>query len=226
MTDSQSIDFASARSQIYLLLAAAFDGDVEELSAAMDADVFRELADVIPEAPTVEVLGPDSLDPSTLRRGHDALFVVPGPHFVPPFASGHVSEPPADFESDSIHRAGSTGGELLGESAGAVAATYEQFGFTPSLGSEFPDSLPALLEFVGALAAAESVAESDDVVADLRTVQVTFVESQLQWLDSFTDSVEAKDTAEGAFAELAAFTRAFVNYDREQLTAMGHPPSV
>lgn len=212
--------FATARHRVYSLLAAVFDGDVDLLESAIDADVFVTLAASIPDAPAVDPLRPPAPDRSALTFGYDALFVVPGGHYVPPFASGHVVEPTGEFDSDSIHREEDGPGELLGSPAARAAGTYEQFEFTPTLGTEFPDSLPAMFEFVATLAAAESDASADAVVADLRATQLAFIEEQLSWIDVFADAVAENDGAEGMYATLAQFASAFVAYDREQLAGM------
>lgn len=209
--------YATARQRVYTLLAAAFDGDVDLLGTAIDEDVFETLAQSVPDAPDVEPLRPPAPDRSALTFGYDALFVVPGAHYVPPFASGHVVEPTEGFDSDSIHRDEEMPGELLGSPAARAARTYEQFAFTPTRGTEFPDSLPAMFEFVATLAAAESNASEDDVVTELRATQVQFLDRQVSWVDAFADVVAENDSAEGVYATLAEFAGAFVAYDREQL---------
>jgi TorA maturation chaperone TorD len=250
MTAAPDPAVAEARSQVYALLAAVFDGDADLLVEAMETGVFARLAATLPDDVDVEALDGDrrenALDAAALRVGYDNLFVVPGPHYVPPFASGHA-EPSEPVESDSVYRDDGAPGELLGRPAASAAATYERFDFTPSRRVDFPDSLPALLEFASALAAVEaetsvadaetgepSVAdaetgepaaveadagpETDDVSA-LREVELTFVENQLGWVDAFAESVAEADAAEGVYAALAAFTRAFVAADRAWLAA-------
>lgn len=212
--------FATARHRVYSLLAAVFDGDVDQLETAIEADVFETLSAAIPAAPDVEPLRPPAPDRSALRFGYDALFVVPGAHYVPPFASGHVAEPSEEFDSDSIHRDEDVPGELLGSPAARAAGMYAQFEFTPTHGTEFPDSLPAMFEFVATLAAAESDASGDEVVAELRATQLAFLERQLSWVDIFADAVGENDRAEDVYASLGEFARSFVAYDREQLTEM------
>lgn len=218
MTTGSEDSVAQARAQVYALLAAVFDGDVELLSLAMQTNAFDRLASGIPVSIDVDVLTDSTLDADALGVGYDNLFVVPGSHYVPPFASGHVVAPREVFGSDSVFRDDTARGELLGQPAAMAAGTYERFGFVPTRGSEFPDSLPALLEFVSALATAE--VESTDATerTALRALQLSVLEDQLGWIDEFADAVTEADSAEGVFAELAAFTRAFVAYDREGLT--------
>jgi TorA maturation chaperone TorD len=206
---------ATARAQVYLLLAAAFDGDADRFAAAVEAGVFDRLADTVPGAPPTSALSGASPDPETLRVGYDNLFVVPGPHYVAPVASGYV-ESGEPVTSDSIYRDDQPG-ELLGHPAAVAANTYERFGFVPTRGTDFPDSLPALLEFAAALAAAEADVVDDRTDAELRQVQATFLAQQLGWVDAFADAVADADAVEGVYAALAAFTRAFVAFDREHL---------
>ncbi|MFW5905371.1 MAG: TorD/DmsD family molecular chaperone [archaeon] len=215
MTPGSDEDFAAARASVYTLLATVFDGDVDQLGVAIEADVFWTLAESVPGAPDVEPLRPPAPDRSTLSFGYDALFVVPGAHSVPPFASGHVVEPAESFDSDSIYRDDESTGEFLGTPAACAAGAYEQFGFMPTYGSEFPDSLPAMFEFVALLATAESNADEDDVVAEFRANQLAFLEREMTWIDSFADAVVERDDVEGLYATLARFASAFVAFDRE-----------
>ena len=217
MTAQQETDVARARAQVYSLLAAVFDGDVELLSLAMQTNLFGRLATGIPGAIDCDALTDESLGTDALGVGYDNLFAVPGSHYVPPFASGHVT-PSESFESDSVYRHDGTRGELLGRPAATAAATYERFGFVPTRGTEFPDSLPALLEFVSALATAEAETPDEIERLELKAVQLSVLEDQLDWIDDFAEAVADADAVEGVYAALAAFTRTFVAYDREMLT--------
>lgn len=215
--DGEARSQAEARSQVYALLSALFDGEVELLEEAIETGLFERLAESISADPDVNALVESSLDAEALRAGYDNLFVVPGPHYVPPFASGHVVEPGEEFESDSLFRDDDAPGELLGQPAAVAAGAYERFGFSPTRGADFPDSLPAILEFASSLAAAEMRATCPEELSELRKFQLTFVQTQLWWVDAFADEVANVDAAEGVYAALADFTRAFVAHDRDYL---------
>lgn len=71
-----------------------------------------------------------------------------------------------------------------------------------------------MLEFVAALATAESNADEDAVVAELRANQLAFIEREISWIDPFADAVVERDDVEGIFATLARFASAFLAFDR------------
>ena len=98
------------RAAVYDVLAAIFDGDVAALERGLEAAVFEPLAS---ELPGQAVDLPDAdLDREALDLGYDNLFVVPGPHYVPPFASAHRDDPSEGFESDPSHHEEGPAGEL------------------------------------------------------------------------------------------------------------------
>ncbi|MEA5408455.1 hypothetical protein VB773_13345 [Haloarculaceae archaeon H-GB2-1] len=74
---------ARARADVYALLAAAFDGDIELLAAALGDGTLADLAGQLPVDVDGKVLERPDLDAQALRIGYDNLFVVPGPHYVP-----------------------------------------------------------------------------------------------------------------------------------------------
>lgn len=215
-------EFARARSEIYDLLSRVFDGDVEVLKAAVEADAFDELAAVLPgDFETAAISGAD-LDEEALRVGYDNLFAVPGPYYVPPFASAHVEEPSESFESDSPYHDAGEAGELLGESAESFAALYSRTGFTPERGDGIPDHIAAEFEFMATLANGEARLPEADVQGstrtDLQSVQQQVVD-HLEWIDAFAASVERSDSAEGIYAAVCAFTSGFVAWDQLQFDA-------
>ncbi|QSG09898.1 TorD/DmsD family molecular chaperone [Halapricum desulfuricans] len=208
-------EFLRARAAVYDLLAAAFDGDVERLTAAMADGSFRELASALPVEPDVGPLVVEDPDPEALSIGYDNLFVVPGPHYVPPFASAHADEPSHEFESDSaFHEAGSAG-ELYGDPAARMARRYERLGFTPERGDGIPDHLAVQLSFLSSLAAAR--ADADDLTTrdELRELEGETL-AAMGWLDAFDESVADQDRAEGVFAALTRLTRTIVAWDAKR----------
>ncbi|MFC7044708.1 molecular chaperone TorD family protein [Halobacteriaceae archaeon GCM10025711] len=223
---SEAAAVAGARAGVYRLLAAVFDGDVDALAAALDEGAFETLTAALPLDVDTDALA-TARDREALQVGHDNLFAVPGPHYVPPFASAHAAEPTADFESDSRYHEAGRMGELLGDPAVVAVSYYDRFGFRPSCGDGLPDHLAAELEFVGALAALEAtLADGDDESAydEVRDNQRTFLAYELAWLDAFASRVADADRAEGLFAALAAFTRAFVAWDADAVAAeLGAP---
>jgi TorA maturation chaperone TorD len=215
--------YARARSRVYGLLAAAFDGAVDVVAEAMAEDAFGRLADILPADLDVSSLARRDLDEEALSVGYDNLFVVPGPHYVPPFASAHATDPSAEqFESDSPYHDEGRAGELLGEPAADVARLYERVGFRPERGDGIPDHLAAEFEFLSALAEREARLregrlESETVgPEDLRALQSRTL-ARLGWLDDFDEAVQESDAAEGVFAALSRFARTFAAWDARAL---------
>ncbi|WP_436925171.1 TorD/DmsD family molecular chaperone [Halosimplex amylolyticum] len=209
---------ASARADVYGLLAATFDGDVESLESALADGTFARLADELPVDARTEALDRTDLDARALRVGYDNLFVVPGPRYVPPFASAHRDAPSESFDSDSPYHGTGNAGELLGDPAAAAAHAHAAAGFEPTRGDGLPDHLAASFEFMRALCEREATAlrepdaEAADEVAVYRELQAETV-ARLDWLDEFHEAVERADSVEGTFAALARFARTFVAWD-------------
>lgn len=213
--------FARSRSHLYDLLSAVFDGDMEVLAGAIRDRMFVELAEGLPgEFDTAAIRRPD-LDSEALRVGYDNLFEVPGPHYVPPFASAHVTNPSETFESDSSYHTAGEAGELFGDPAHSVAEWYATTDFEPDRGDGIPDHLAAEFEFMAVLTAAEahSLEAAVDVSQDpttLRDVQRDVLE-HMTWLEPFAENVGENDSREQFFASLAEFARAYVTWDADQL---------
>lgn len=220
------VAYARARSRVYGLLAAAFDGAVDVVVEAMAEDAFGRLADLLPADLDVTSLARDDLDAEALRVGYDNLFVVPGPHYVPPFASAHVADPSAEqFESDSPYHEEGRAGELLGDPAADVARLYDRVGFRPERGDGIPDHLAAEFEFLSALAEREARLHERERTGtqsadpgDARALQASVL-SRLGWLDDFDEAVQRTDAAEGVFAALSRFARTFAAWDANELEA-------
>ena len=214
--DPDDAAFARSRARVYRLLAAAFDGDVTAFADAVDDGAFAAVTAALP----VDVdLGPLDGDPpseAALAHGYDNLFAVPGPHYVPPFASAHAGDgqDPESFESDSAFREGD-GGALLGTPAATMAELHDSAGFSPTRGDGIPDHLAAQFEFLAVVAAAEAAAADagdDDRWEDLRALQRATLDA-LGWLDAFDRAVDEADAVEGVFAALATFARTFAAWD-------------
>lgn len=221
-------DFARARARTYALLAATFDGEVDVLRRAMAADDFARFEGVVPGEFDAEALRRDDVNAGALAVGYDNLFVVPGPHYVPPFASAHEDGPSEKFESDSAYHEEGEAGELFGDPAVSVSEHHARFDFSPDRGDGIPDHVAAEFEFVAALAGREAdlLAGEDgdaDTVDRLRRAQREFLADGLDWLDSFAAAIERED-GEGVFAALAAFAATFVDWDARTLAdAIGEP---
>ncbi len=207
--------FDRTRSQVYGVLAAVFDGDIEALRTGQKTGVFDRLAEVLPGDERPQVAG-DDLDTHALSLGYDNLFVVPGPHYVPPFASAHRDRPSREFESDSPHHEEGQAGELYGDPARKMATLYERVGFSPSVGEGIPDHLAAELAFLAVLARAKADIRSGTASVEVDIEEVSDIEgdmlAHLQWIDQFSDALAAKDGT-GVFADLAAFTSRLIEWD-------------
>ncbi len=212
-------DAARARAAVYGLLAAAFDGDHDALATALGDGTLADLAAQFPVDAGDEALERPDLDAEGLRIGYDNLFVVPGPHYVPPFASAWADDPSESFESDSPYHDAGEAGELLGDPAAAAARSHAAVGFDPDRGDGVPDHVAAELEFMRALCEREAALLDDggDATDELRIVRERQREAvgRLGWLDAFHEAVEAEDAAEGVFAALARLARTFVAWDAQ-----------
>lgn len=214
-------EFLRVRARTYGLLAACLDGDLDVLAEAAENEYFVQLSAVFPVDFAPDLLG--EYDREALGVGYDNLFAVPGPHYVPPFASAHAADPSADYESDSAYHAADDGGELLGEPAAALSRLYAAAGFEPTRGDGMPDHVAAVFEFLGALAAAEAdlrkAGDSEDAngLADLQRRTL----DQLGWLDEFHERVREADAAEGAFARLVGVARTFAAWDARSGVGVG-----
>ncbi|MEF8771204.1 TorD/DmsD family molecular chaperone [Halodesulfurarchaeum sp.] len=219
-TASIDIEFARARADLYDLLSRIFDGEVTVLLEAIEMGGFTEFSEILPADVDITRLSRDELDPEALEIGYDNLFEVPGPYYVPPFASGHATDPSESFDSDSQYHVVGTAGELLGDPAESVAELYERTNFTPDRGEGIPDHLAAEFEFMAGLAAQQAQAENDDPerVEELRALQEQLFD-HLEWIDAFADAVAEKDSAEGVFAAVCSFASAIVAWDQKQLDA-------
>ncbi|ODR83327.1 hypothetical protein BG842_24620 [Haladaptatus sp. W1] len=89
--DVDQTTFARSRANVYGLFAAIFDGDVAALIEARDDGVFCRLASTLPG--DIDCTPLDDLDDEALSFAYENLFVVPGTHYVPPFASAHATTP-------------------------------------------------------------------------------------------------------------------------------------
>ncbi len=215
-TDEASV--ARARAQVYGLLAAAFDGDTSRLAAAIEERAFERLADLLPVDLEADPLTGEGVDETALKVGYDNLFDVPGPHYVPPFASGHVDDPSESFDSDSSFHDAGDAGELLGDPAAQVSQLYARFGFHPDRGDGLPDHVAAEFEFMQQLAAQEAAVRANPdedapvTATELREAQRTMV-GHLGWLDHLDEAVADRDNVEGVFAALTRFARTYVAWD-------------
>lgn len=211
------LDVAEARAAVYELLAATFDGDVETLADALEDGAFVRLAETLSVETDLEALDRD-LDREALKVGYDNLFAVPGPHYVPPFASAHADDPSESFESDSPYHDAGNAGELHGDPAAAAARLYAAAEFDPERGDGIPDHVAASFEFMRALCAREAAllaresGGDDEAIATVRELQRETL-ARLDWLSDFAASVDRQDSAEGVFAALARFAHAFVAWD-------------
>ena len=217
--DTTESSVARARATVYGLLSGVFDGDVETLSSALEDGTFTELAAALPAEMPTDALARSDLDAETLKIGYDNLFVVPGPHYVPPFASAHADDPSESFESDSPYHEVGQAGELLGEPAAAAARAHSAVGFESERGDDIPDHLAVDFEFMQLLCEHEArrlqAGESHDELAAVRELQRATI-SRLAWLDKFHERVAQHDTVEGVYAALARFARTFVAWDADE----------
>lgn len=217
---------AQARGHVYELLAAIFDGEVDRLVAALDDGTFADLAAVLPSGLGTDELVGEELDERALKVGYDNLFVVPGDHYVPPFASAHVTDPSEEFESDSPYHTVGEAGELLGDPAAAMARLYGAAGFKQTRGDDIPDHLAACFEFMGALCEREAAllngSETGDELASVRELQASTL-ARLGWIDAFEQAVASEDTVEGVFAVVVRIARTFTAWDAREGVAAEVP---
>ena len=214
--DPDAGTMAAARGRIYGLLAATFDGDVDQVATALADNTFAELVAVLPVDLNTEPLMLDDPDERALKIGYDNLFVVPGEHYIPPFASGHATDPSEEFESDSPYHTAGDAGELLGDPAARMTQLYDVAGFEPDRGDGIPDHVAACFEFMGALCLQEARLTDDPTAADrlatIHELQASTL-ATLGWLDQFEAAVANEDTVEGVFAGITRLARTFTAWD-------------
>ena len=215
---------ADARARVYGLLAATFDGATTTIARALEERAYVSLAEAFPVSVDTDALcgfgADDAVDADALAIGYDNLFVVPGDHYVPPFASAHAVDPSETFKSDSRHHTAGEAGELLGDPAAEMATLYAAAGFEPERGDGIPDHLAAQFEFMRALCEREAALleheSGDDTDTEgldrVRELQAHTL-AQLGWLDQFETTVSTCDTVEGVFAGLARLARTFAAWD-------------
>lgn len=230
--DPNTRAMAQARARVYGLLAAVFDGEGDRLATALNDGSFVDLAAVLPIAIETDDLVVENPDERALKIGYDNLFVVPGDHYIPPFASGHATDPSEEFDSDSPYHTAGEAGELLGDPAAAMARLYDAAGFEPERGDDIPDHLAACFEFMRALCEREAAlldeTDPDDELDSVRELQASTL-AQLGWLDAFEEAIAAEDSVEGVFAAIARIARTFTAWDAregvaaEVPTADSHP---
>ena len=223
--DPDANAMAHARGRVYGLLAAIFDGEVDRLVAALDDGTFADLAAVLPAELESDDLVVEDPDARALKIGYDNLFVVPGDHYIPPFASAHATDPSEEFESDSPYHTAGEAGELLGDPAAAMAQLYDAAGFEPERGDDIPDHLAACFEFMRALCEHEAAllnGTADDELDSIRELQASTL-AQLGWLDGFEEAVAAADSVEGVFAAVARIARTFTAWDAREGVAAEVP---
>ena len=217
---------AQARARVYGLLAAIFDGEIDRLVAALDDGTFVDIAAVLPISIETDDLVVENPDERALKIGYDNLFVVPGDHYIPPFASAHATDPSEEFESDSPYHTAGEAGELLGDPAAAMAQLYDAAGFEPERGDDIPDHLAACFEFMRALCEREAAlvdeTDPDDELDSVRELQASTL-AQLGWLDGFEETVAATDSVEGVFAAVARIARTFTAWDAREGVAAEAP---
>ena len=230
-TDPIDIDdraLATARARLYGLLAATFDGETETTAAAFERGAFAAVGDVFPiDIETVD-LRADDYDADSLAVGYDNLFVVPGSHYVPPFASAHATDPSEEFDSDSRYHTAGEAGELHGDPAADMAQLYAAAEFSPERGDSIPDHIAASFEFMRALCEREAALldngereASLDAVRELQSQTL----SRLGWIDRFEETVGNHDTVEGVFAALAHLARTFTAWDAQTVVETDPQPS-
>jgi len=218
--DPDGAALAAARARLYGLLAAAFDGETETIAEAFERDAFTAVADALPIDGEQAVPRGDDHDADSLALGYDTLFVVPGSHYVPPFASAHAAEPSEEFESDSRYHTAGEAGELLGDPAADMSQLYAAAGFSPQRGDGIPDHVAACFEFMRALCEREATLLEDggdeptvDAVCDLQAQTL----SRLGWLDRFDEAVAEQDAVEGVFAGITRLARTFAAWDASEV---------
>lgn len=203
----EPVDFAQARARIYEVLSRILSGETEPLLALREDDAglrrLAETVDVDPEPLLVDV------DEERLERSYDALFAVPGPQYVPPFASAHSRTAPEDAPESPSAFSRSNGGRLGGKLAKRSETLYARFGFSTERDEGIADHVAAQLEFAAHLAATSDELPDDVPVDEARAEILTL----LGWLDSFEEAICERDRL-GVYTGVVALARGVVEYDR------------
>lgn len=201
MTDS----YATARAGLYETLSLILDGDVDQLVALReDENALADLCESVGVDPE-PLLAEATRD--ELQQAYDELFVIPGPRYVPLFASSHTRTAPEDAPESPSAFAVTDGGRLGGEVAGEAERLYSQFGYEPERGEGVADHVANLLGFTARTAASE---EEQVKTAHRRALDL------LGWLDSLKAGVVARDETR-VWGGLITLTHAIVHADRDAL---------
>jgi TorA maturation chaperone TorD len=149
MTDVEQIQWEEARSALYGFFSQAFLRGPSRpfLEALISDDGAGNLGEIFPNVAYQQELAQVRLDAQegrlTLKEAvldFEALFRIPGPHYLSPY--------------ESVYRSQSAGGRgcLCGPEATAVEQIYLRHGLEPSEGfSELPDHVGVELEFMAFL---------------------------------------------------------------------------
>ncbi len=149
MTNAEQIQWEEARSTVYGFFSQAFlRGPSQQFLTALISDEgAANLREVFPDAAYQQELAQVRLESRegrlTLEAAvldFEALFRVPGPHYLSPY--------------ESVYRAPSAGGwcRLCGPEAAAVEQFYLREGLTPNAGfTELPDHVGVEMEFMAVL---------------------------------------------------------------------------
>jgi TorA maturation chaperone TorD len=149
MVDAEQIQWEEARSAVYGFFSQAFlrGPDRQFLAALVSDEGTQNLKEIFPDAAYQQELAQVRLDAREGRLTREeavldfeALFRIPGPHYLSPYESVYRSQ-----------RAGGRG-YLCGPETTAVEQVYLRHGLEPSEGfSELPDHAGVELEFMAFL---------------------------------------------------------------------------
>jgi len=203
---------AEARAGIYRFLAQLYGGPPsEDLLNALAQPEFREhIETVFEEAAHPFLRAVDAgLDPEALRLEYDALFRVPGDHYLRPYESVYRGRYIVDGQVID--------GAVWGPWAREVQRLYAEAGAeVVREAGELPDFIGVELEFMAFLCTREAeawAAKDQELARHFLTLEREFlIEHLSQWVDELCSEMSSR-TKHGFYVGLAQMTQAFLAAD-------------
>ncbi|MBC7358926.1 MAG: molecular chaperone TorD family protein [Desulfacinum sp.] len=220
----ERVEMGRARAEVYGFFSRVFlkrprEVDLNRLLAAETLDALGALYGDHPSLNGLRDVADEwsrgRLDPEEIQVQYDNLFLVPGPHYVPPYESVLLGD-------DAVGGAGRRG-TLFGRKARRIASIYEEHGLGPSEGlDEFPDHIGVELAFMEYLCrrAAEAHAARDVQAAEfLENAASSFLREHLHAFSQRFASAIVEKGLSPTYEALAGLLASFLEDDLNEVSS-------